>query len=499
MLRALADRGHTVDLAKQSPRHVWPPSVVTLASQNPRISLSTLPDQAENLWWELATRYRQARFYFRFLAPTYRHTPALLQRARRRAPRFAVRIAERWPIGAPGRRLLAAAVDVLDQATRSAAVFHHYLRDQEPDVVVLTPLVVLKTTQLDLGRAATELGIRNVFAAASWDHLSSKGLLTYTPQQVFVWNETQREEATRFHGVAPERVVVTGSQVFDEWFGRQPSTTREAFCARVGLRPDRPILLYVGSSLLEGSPSEAAFVDRWARHLRASGHPVLRDCGILVRPHPRRGREWQDATFEGLENIVCWPRAGELPVDAASKTDYFDSLFHSAAVVGINSSAMIEAPIVGRPVHTVLLPDFQESQEGTVHFHYLLDGPNAVLRATRSLDDHARDLANTLAGRDVDPQRSERFVRAFVRPRGTAVSATDSFVDALEALAARPAPAPRRPPFWAQLLRPLLWPFARAAAARVRRLREEAARRKHERLLEHRRRKAAAAVAAVDN
>jgi hypothetical protein len=494
VLRTLAHRGHTVDLAKQSPKHAWPPYVVALATENPRIRLSTLPDLAENPWWELATRYRLARFYLRFLAPAYRNTPALLDRARRRAPRIAVRMAERSFNGPAGRRLLAAAAALFEQATRSAAAFHRYLREQQPDVVVLTPLVVLKTTQLDLGRAATELGIRNVFAVASWDHLSSKGVLTYSPQQVFVWNETQRREAAGFHGVDPERVVVTGSQVFDDWFGRQPALSRDAFCRRVGLHADRPVILYVGSSLLEGSPSEAAFVERWVRHLRASSHPVLRDCGILVRPHPRRGREWRDASFEGLDNIVCWPPAGELPVDAASKTDYFDSLFHSAAVVGINSSAMIEAAIVGRPVHTVLVPEFQESQEGTVHFRYLLDGPDAVLRAARSLDDHARDLAESLDGRDVDPSRSGRFVRAFVRPRGIDTSATQVFVEAIEAVAQRPAPSPSPAPLWTHLLRPFLWPFARAAAARVRRLREDARRRKHEAILAHRRRKAAAAV-----
>ena len=494
VLRTLADRGHTVDLAKQSPKHAWPASVVALASQHPRIRLSTLPDLAENPWWELAARYRLARFYLRFLAPAYRHTRALRDRARRRAPRLTVRLAEQWRLGAGGRRMLAALLGVLEQATRSAAPFHRYLREQQPDVIVLTPLVVLKTTQLDLGRAATELGIRNVFAVASWDHLSSKGLLTYMPQEVFVWNETQRREAAQFHGVDPQRVVVTGSQVFDDWFGRQPALGREAFCRRVGLRADRPFILYVGSSLLEGSPSEAAFVDRWARHVRASGHPALRECGILVRPHPRRGKEWRDATFDGLENIVCWPPAGELPVDAASKSDYFDSLVHSAAVVGINSSVMIEAAIVGRPVHTVLLPEFQDSQEGTVHFHYLLDGPDAVLRATRSLEAHARGLAESLDGGDPDRARSARFVRAFVRPRGTDVPATQVVVEALEALAGRPAPRAEPAPAWTHLLRPLLWPFARAAAARVRRVREDARRRKHEALIAHRRRKSAAAV-----
>ena len=119
-------------------------------------------------------------------------------------------------------------------------------------------------------------------------------------------------------------------------------------------------------------------------------------------------------------------------MDAASKTDYFDSLYHASAVVGLNTSAMIEAGILGRPVHTVLLPEFNDSQEGTVHFHYLLDGPDALLWAARSLDQHADMLAASLEGRSADPDRSARFVRTFVRPGPIDTPATVRFVDALE-------------------------------------------------------------------
>ena len=41
------------------------------------------------------------------------------------------------------------------------------------------------------------------------------------------------------------------------------------------------------------------------------------------------------------------------PVDTASRADYFDSIYHAAAVVGINTTAQIESAIVGRPVHTL--------------------------------------------------------------------------------------------------------------------------------------------------
>ena len=154
--------------------------MLALAESCPGIRLETMPSAAKTHWWELATRFRRALFYLRFFSPAYREAPALLARARKRAPRPAVRIAEalRPPRAAICSRQ---ALDLLEQSTRSAAIYHQYLREHAPDVVVLTPMVVLKTAQLDLARAAMELGIRNVFAVASWDHLSSKGDLTFQP------------------------------------------------------------------------------------------------------------------------------------------------------------------------------------------------------------------------------------------------------------------------------------------------------------------------------
>ena len=40
--------------------------------------------------------------------------------------------------------------------------------------------------------------------------------------------------------------------------------------------------------------------------------------------------------------MALWPQRGTAPMDAPSKSDYFDSLFHSAAVFGLNTSALIE-------------------------------------------------------------------------------------------------------------------------------------------------------------
>ena len=64
-----------------------------------------------------------------------------------------------------------------------------------------------------------------------------------------------------------------------------------------------------------------------------------------------------------------WPRPvprvwGSNPIDAESRADYFDSMYHAAAVVGLNTSALVEAAIVDRPVFTMLLPEFRETRKG---------------------------------------------------------------------------------------------------------------------------------------
>jgi hypothetical protein len=225
------------------------------------------------------------------------------------------------------------------------------------------------------------------------------------------------------------------------------------------LGSERPFLLYVCSALFEGSPSEAAFVEQWVRAVRRSSDDRLRSIPILIRPHPKRNRDWVNADLSGFDNVVVWPPRGEMPVGADGKSLYFDSLYHSAAVVGLDTSALIEAGIIGRPVYTVLLPEFYDNQEGTLHFHYLLHVEGGLLHAARSLDDHLMQLADGLADQASAVTRNGKFVKAFVRPRGLDLPATDVFVDELERTVA-PAPAvdvaAKR--WWIPLVRALLWP-----------------------------------------
>jgi hypothetical protein len=459
-VEALAARGHTITLAADREEAMGGRAMVErIAARYPNVQLADAPGRRAGAWSELARRIRLGLDYLRFLDPRYTKALHFRKRAHDRAPRIVVRLAESSAgavVGGPAgiNRILR----FLERGIPGAGPLESFIAAQAPDVLLITPLVDMGSPQLDHFAAARRLGVRTVLPVGSWDHLSSKSLLRDIPDRVILWNDIQRTEATELHGVPADRVVVTGAQCYDQWFDRTPAVSYQAFCDRVGLRPDRPFLLYVCSSLFRGTTFEPAFTERWIQAVRSSGDPRLKDIGILVRPHPARLDEWKQVDLTGYHNVAFW---GAHPVDATAKEDYFDSLYYSAAVIGINTSAFIEAAVVGKPVFTVLEPEISENnQEGTLHLLYLLDEQTGVLRATRTLDEHVPQLAEALAGHGGGDPRASRFVDRFVRPFGRADAATPRFVDAVERAGEWPAPAPERRGASAALASAMLFPLA---------------------------------------
>ena len=71
-------------------------------------------------------------------------------------------------------------------------------------------------------KAGASSGLGTAIWVQSWDNLTNKGLLHFVPDRVFVWNESQLAELSRYHGVDADHACVTGAQTFDHWFGGDP-------------------------------------------------------------------------------------------------------------------------------------------------------------------------------------------------------------------------------------------------------------------------------------
>jgi hypothetical protein len=283
---------------------------------------------------------------------------------------------------------------------------------------------------------------------------------------VVLWNEAQKREAIEYHGIPPDRIAVTGAQLFDRWFTRRVTRDREAFCARVGLPDTKPFVLFTGSSsFISESHAEVAFVRKWIAALRSSPDPWIRDLNVLMRPHPYNCHAWQTVDLSGEPHVSVFPRTGYNPVDEENRTDFFDSLYHASAIIGINTSAMIEAAIVGRPVFSMHTEEFAGTQEGTLHFHHLLPENGGCVRIASTLAEHVAQLGERLRDPEAARAETQRFVASFVRPHGLDRPATPIVVEAIERLAATPAPVPQAVPAWAVALRPMVLGVAAVSGA----------------------------------
>ena len=443
-LAELAERGHRVHVAFDRYYMPWQPDrnpIDPLCARYRDITHDASPVPAASVSGSVGTQLGVLTDYLRYFSNEYAQAPKLRARARKAVPAALRDPIDRLARNPSRRRSLGSALAAMERAVAVPDEVVDYIRGHAPDLVIVTPLVGLGSPQAQYLRAAKLDGRPTVLAVASWDNLTNKGLIRGAPDWVTVWNEAQRGEAVDLHGLEPGRVVATGAQSYDHWFSWPPSTTREEFCAMVGLDPARPYLLFVGSSpfIAQG---EAEFVRRWATTLRASDEPEVRDVGILIRPHPQNGAQYLDADFSALDNVAVWPRGGADPVDRDAKSDYYDSIHHSVGVVGINTSALIESAIIGRRVHTLLTDDFAGTQAGTLHFAHIADDETGFVHVGRTFADHVVQLREAITSGPEPDQRSDAFVRRFVRPRGLDAPATPYVVDAFEAAAASQPGAP---------------------------------------------------------
>jgi hypothetical protein len=164
----------------------------------------------KDLWLIPASAIRRRLDYLRYLEP---ENPEL---AGDRAPQatWGMRVLLflppfRW---AWGRRLLVRFLTRLEAGMPIPRSVRSFVKDQAPDVVVVSPLVEYGSAQGDYIRAAEAEGIPSVLVVAGGDELTSKGGIRDVPTLTLVHDDAQAEQATRLHGLPRERLLVVGAE-----------------------------------------------------------------------------------------------------------------------------------------------------------------------------------------------------------------------------------------------------------------------------------------------
>ena len=159
------------------------------------------------------------------------------------------------------------------------------------------------------------------------------------PDKTAVYGQYYYDLLTRMSAYPPSSVVITGQPRYDILAMADRVFSRESFCAKLGLDPDRKIVLVATQPLLR--PIREAFI---RRVLAALKH--FPEVQIIIKTHPReKGESYKKAVEKENVKVVILP----------SKSETFEALYACDLLVAGFSTVITEALVVGKPAVTVSL------------------------------------------------------------------------------------------------------------------------------------------------
>ncbi len=133
-------------------------------------------------------------------------------------------------------------------------------------------------------RSAVRAGVPVHFMVLSWDHLSSKIIMSRRYHTVFVWNEiTKREILETYPSYRPDQIKIVGAPQFDG-YAQSPALNYDAWCRAWGLDPSRKTILFTTAPDVRHDQQHLIVQELGEHILRGDGVP--RDLQIFLKCHP---------------------------------------------------------------------------------------------------------------------------------------------------------------------------------------------------------------------
>jgi hypothetical protein len=286
-----------------------------------------------------------------------------------------------------------------------------FLRDVKPDFVLASPANHFGSLEIECVKAARKLKIPTGIVTLSWDNLTTKGLFHAIPDILFVWNTEHKNDAESIHDVPGSSISISGAPFFEKWLKSKARLGNEReFLAKLGLEPGSRYVLYVGST--RRTAKEEDWLVRDIREMMDDS-PALRDIQLVIRPHPANVEPFRGLS---LERAMVWPEEGVLPSERQDIDDFRRMLTGSVAVVGINTSAMIDAIVLGVPTVAFLTERYAKTQAQATHFRQLMNsGAVGLVESIEELNGLLVDIAGRQAWQE---SKRQDFIERYIAPHG---------------------------------------------------------------------------------
>lgn len=264
------------------------------------------------------------------------------------------------------------------------------------DVLIDTNLVFQEILDSELMSACKMIKVPTIYSVFSWDNLTTKASFAIEPDNYFVWNEFQKRELLEFHEVK-NSVEIVGASRFDT-FGTTASLNERFNSIRI---------MWLGSSRL-GEPDDLKHFEKLLETLSEIVTEEKISTGIIVdyRMH------FEYRNDEELINKINFLRQKyeEICVLLSGKdTDLVSAINESHLLFGMNTSAILEARLLGKEVirmETSVIPE----QEKSSHWKHI-----AKLCLTFSIE-HVTEEIKRLDTKIIGRRTSWIELLKFIRP-----------------------------------------------------------------------------------
>lgn len=244
-------------------------------------------------------------------------------------------------------------VSDLDRAINRSDVFQDLFRRSDSALLFATHADTY--FEESVLRSANAAGIPSVLMVLSWDHLSTKVVLSDRYERLLVWTPSQRDEVlSNYPWYEPGQVRVVGIPHYDQYYDPTP-TTRAAWCGRYGLDPAKRTLVFF-SMPQSRHDSQHLIVENLAAEIERAGD-LPSDLQILVKCHPFDDPACYAPVIERYSNVRMFTTAKR---SNRSATDWLpdpeeienarDCFVFADATCNIYSTVTIEAALFDKPI-----------------------------------------------------------------------------------------------------------------------------------------------------
>jgi CDP-glycerol glycerophosphotransferase (TagB/SpsB family) len=240
---------------------------------------------------------------------------------------------------------------------KSANLYKDEFIKYKPDLVVVTRVLNF-SKDYPLLKSAVANNVPVVSLVSSWDNLTSKGFFPFKISSLVVWNDVIKQEAIDLFNFPENQIHITGIPRYDFFYKNKDWDSKQVFCAKFGLDPDKKTILYgtgsaaTGTTKLDDTSPEPEICEFIVNSINKG--LINFNAQLLIRLHPQANPQAYKFLSDLPNVFIHIPGQDSTFHDrlfsVKDDKEFGESLKYSDVVINMASTITIDATVFDIPV-----------------------------------------------------------------------------------------------------------------------------------------------------